>query len=183
MNQSIKPTCIATSPPKLTKAELSQLTAALDRLAAVDRKLEEIETIRDAVLKSSRAFALGELTLLQSASLATIPPEAIPLARGALRSGCKSVQRQILGECTELIRAHRQHVVDDLKQRCQILETTERDSAKNIGVEDHDYRPSGLLLSLREQHARALPDVSGLITRNSVNLLAKALGISVKAAE
>lgn len=178
----IEPTNVTTSAPSITPAEKIRLETGLAQLAAFDSKLREVEHLRDAIRESGRQFALGEVSLGQAASLAGIDPMSVADTRGALRVGIKTLVRETVEDLADLVTKHRQHEVDDLADRCRKMEKGERANAKNIGIGDDDFRPSGLLEGLREQHRRTLRDSGGTITRSSLNTLAKVLGLSAPVA-
>lgn len=176
------PTSVATSAPDFTAPQKARLQDALVKLAAFDEKLFEVERLRDAIRESARQFALGEINLAQAAAVAGIPPVAVADVRGALRTGVKALIRETIADLEDLIVQHRQHTVDDLAARCRKMEKAERENCRAIGIGDDDFRPSGLLEGLREQHRRTLRDSNGTITRGSLNDLAKACGLAAPAA-
>jgi hypothetical protein len=180
---NIAPTRVQTTAPKLTAADKSRLADALAELNRLDARLDEVNNLRDFVNAAAVAFGRGELTISQAAGLATIDPARLPDARGVLRAGCKSVAKGVVEAVADLVEGHREHVVDDLLGRCKQMETAERDNARNVGIGDDDFRPSGLLESLREQHRRAHGLIGTLITRSDLNQLAKAAGIAIPTGE
>jgi hypothetical protein len=91
--------------------------------------------------------------------------------------------KEIVESVADLVEGHRQHAVDDLLDRCKQMETAERENARNVGIGDDDFRPSGLLESLREQHRRANGLIGTLITRSDLNQLAKAAGVPIPTGE
>ena len=181
--QHVNPTTVSVSPPRITTEDLSRLQSALDELARIDQRLDEVSTLRDAVSSAAQAFGRGELTISQAAGLATIDPARLPDARGVLRSGCKAIAKLEVASVADLVEAHRKHVVDDLAGRCKTMETAERANAANVGIGADDYRPSGMLESLREQHARAFRVIGNLVTRSDLNQLAKAAGVPIPTGE
>jgi hypothetical protein len=181
--QHVNPTTVSVSPPRITTEDLSRLQSALDELARIDQRLDEVSTLRDAVSSAAQAFGRGELTISQAAGLATIDPARLPDARGVLRSGCKAIAKLEVASVADLVEAHRQHAVDDLAGRCRTMETAERANAANVGIGADDYRPSGMLESLREQHRRAHGQLGGLVTRGDVHALARACGIPIPTGE
>jgi hypothetical protein len=100
-----------------------------------------------------------------------------------LRSGCKAIAKLEVASVADLVEAHRQHAVDDLLDRCKRMEAAERENAQNVGIGPDDFRASGLLESLREQHRRAHGLIGSLVTRSDLNQLAKAAGVPIPTGE
>ncbi len=177
ITQNIAPTTVSPTPPRISTKDRARLQSALEELARIDQRLDEVATLRDSVSSAAQAFGRGELTISQAAGLATIDPARLPDARGVLRAGCKAIAKLVVASVADLVEAHRQHVADDLASRCRTMENAERANAANVGIGPDDYRPSGLLESLREQHLRAFKQIGNLVTRSDLNQLAVALGI------
>jgi hypothetical protein len=142
-----------------------------------------VNNLRDAITDAARGFARGELTLGQAAGLAGIEQSRLADVRGVLRHGPKTLAKETVEAVADLVEGHREHVVDDLLGRCKQMETAERDNARNVGIGDDDFRPSGLLESLREQHRRAHGLIGTLITRSDLNQLAKSAGVPIPTGE
>jgi hypothetical protein len=180
---NIAPTRVQTTAPKLSKADRDRLTHALAELHRLDARLDEVNNLRDAIAEAARGFAKGDLTLGQAAGLAGIEQNRLADVRGVLRHGPKMLAKEIVESVADLVEGHRQHAVDDLLDRCKQMETAERENARNVGIGDDDFRPSGLLESLREQHRRANGLIGTLITRSDLNQLAKAAGVPIPTGE
>jgi hypothetical protein len=180
---NIAPTRVQTTAPKLTAADKSRLADALAELHRLDGRLDEVNNLRDAIAEAARGFAKGDLTLGQAAGLAGIEQNRLADVRGVLRHGPKMLAKETVEAVADLVEGHREHVVDDLLGRCKQMETAERENARNVGIGDDDFRPSGLLESLREQHRRANGLIGTLITRSDLNQLAKAAGVPIPTGE
>jgi hypothetical protein len=173
------PTNVIASAPKLSKADAERLKSALAECARLDLKMAEVSELRQAIRDAARAFADGELTLGQAAGLASISPVAVPDARGAMRAGCKHRQRETIASVADLVAGHREHVAQDLLDRCKKMESRERENAAEIGIHADDFRASGLLESLREQASRSRKICGGIVTRQDLRILAEAIGIEI----
>jgi hypothetical protein len=180
---NIAPTRVQTTAPKLSKADRDRLADALAELRRLDARLDQVNNLRDAIAEAARGFAKGDLTLGQAAGLAGIEQNRLADVRGVLRHGPKMLAKETVEAVADLVEGHRQHAVDDLKSRCAAMEHRERQNALEVGIGPDDYRPSGLLESLREQHRRAHGLIGTLITRADLNQLAKAAGIAIPTAE
>jgi hypothetical protein len=182
IHKQIKPTSVAPAAPKLSPADQNRLAATLAELQRIDGVLVSIDGLREAVHAAAKNYARGIIPIEVAAGLACIEPARIPDARGALRHGAKELMREQIAAVSDIVDNHRQSIVADLAAKCATMEKTERANARNVGIDDDSYRPSGLLESLREQHRRAAGQVGVSITRADLNALANALGMPTIAA-
>lgn len=176
--KNVKPTNVDTTAPKLSETDTQRIIAALAELQRLDGVFLEIENLRDAVAESAKNYARGVISLEVAAGLACIDPTQIATARGNLRHGVKMLMKDVIESVSDLIKTHRHSKVDCLLHRCQKMESGERENATTAGIHGDDYRASGMLESLREQHRRAAEQSETTISRNDLNLLANACGIS-----
>jgi hypothetical protein len=182
IHKQIKPTSVTPTAPKLTAADTKRLVATLAELQRIDGVLVNIDGLREAVHAAAKNFAKGIIPIEVAAGLACIEAARIPDARGALRHGAKELMREQIAAVSDIVDNHRQSIVADLAGRCQAMEAAERENASAIGINADDYRASGLLESLREQHRRAAGQVGVSTTRADLNALANALGMPTIAA-
>lgn len=179
--QGLAPTRVQPTAPKITKQDKARLESGLAELAKIDGRYQEIDDLRDIIRASARSYASGEISLAQSVALAGIEGTRVPDVRGALRTGCRELQKQFVLSLAPLVTQHREHIVADLLGRCSEMEKAERQNALNVGITADHYRPSGLLEALREQHLRARRDTEAIITRSDLTRLAIACGIVIPA--
>lgn len=173
------PTSVKPSAPKLTAKDKSRLEAGIGELARIDARFQEIDDLRDIIRASARSYASGEISLAQSVALAGIESTRVPEVRGALRTGCRALQKEIVLSLAPLVKQHRESDVADLLGRCSTMEKLERQTAATIGIDADQWRPSGLLLALQEQWTRAKRDAAGIITRSDLTRLAVACDIAI----
>ncbi len=176
----IQPTSVPIPAPKISAQDKARLREILDELARLDGKRAEINNLRKLAKSAAAAYADGELSLMQAAGLAAIPPGTIPAARLALRNGIRRLQGELIEANADLIHSHRAHVVDSLAEKCKAMESGERRNAAAVGISEDEFAPSALLESLRQQHLNALRDLdSRIVTRAGINDLAEALAIEI----
>lgn len=176
---SVVPLAVQTSPPKLSKSDRERIVKALSALADADCRYAEIEAIRDHIRTAARSYADGSVNLRESIAMAAIEGARVNEVRGALRSGCRAYVNEIVSDVNDIVLRHREHQADELAKKCQAMEFNERRNAREIGIHDDDFRASGLLERLREQHARTKRQVSGNVSRADISAVAKAVGIVI----
>lgn len=146
---------VKTTAPSLTAAETKEFARIKSELARLDNLLGEVANLKETLATVGRDFASGKVDVLTAAAiLVTTVDERAAMQQG-LRTAVKLSIRAMLDEAQGLVDKARQHAVEDLAERCRIMEKAERDNAANVGIGADDYRASGMLESLREQHRQA----------------------------
>lgn len=167
-----RPTSAPTSKPTLSKTDADVIAFARAELVRTDAMIDEILLLKDRLADFGRDYATGKISILEAAALL---PATSATARAEITSGLRHAvkvhQREILEGVAGVITKARQHAVDELLDKCRDLESTERESARNIGIIEDGYQPSLLLERLREQHRRALDSLTHRITRQDITAL------------
>jgi len=173
------PTNVAPPAAKLAKSDRARLENLAADLHAIDLKIVEIDNLRGAVRLAACQYARGETPLELAIALAGIEPGRIAACRGALRSGVKQFQRELIASVSDLVKARREAVAADLAEKCRTVEASERATAESVGIDPDSFAPSDLLAGLREQLRRAVRAIDGLVTRGDFNELSRAAGIEL----
>ena len=159
-----------TSPAKLTAADEKLISSARKELARTDALLLEINGLKEKFQNAGEGFAKGEIGIMEAATVLA-SSDNLASIRGNLRPPVKSLQRDIVKSCADIVFKCRQHAVAELEGKCKRLEETERKSAAELGLLEDDFLPSVLLERIRQQHAIALKAASQRVTRACFNQL------------
>jgi hypothetical protein len=109
-------------------------------------------------------FASGKCDMLTAAALVCSTLDQRHAMQQALRTPLKQAQKSVLASVQSIVEKTRKHACDELAEKCRVMENGERENALTIGIGADDYRPSGMLESLREQHRRAISTISEPVT-------------------
>ncbi|MDA1048693.1 MAG: hypothetical protein O3A82_17435 [Verrucomicrobia bacterium] len=160
-------------PAKLTftKDEKSRLQAAAAEIERLENRLVEIEALRNVITSAEADFVSGKLDITEAAGLLSVTNDVN--ARNALqmrlRSPVKQAMKASVQSVADLLAKADQHRVDALAAQAKDVETSEREGFDTHGLNQDEFRPSPLLLALREKHRRAL-DNSKRITYTKQSL-------------
>jgi hypothetical protein len=152
---------LKTSPPKFTQPELAAIKSAKAEAQAITGRMDLLQdrrAVKTALSESSNSFASGDLDLqsavLSSLATAAATDEIITELRGA----CKARLKALFLRVQPLIVAADLHRIECLKSAASELETAERETSRNLGLNGDEFQPSPRLEQLRETHRRALED-------------------------
>ena len=153
---------LLTRQPKfeINKQERDQLAAAAREIDLIARRFAEIDKLRATLAEAAQDFILGKLPIHEALALGSFRRPDHEEAQGNLVRVLKVRLREILDANTDLIHRHRQHAADVAQARLDEAEAAERKAARSAGIDDQDFRRSGILERL-EAEAFAARDACG----------------------
>ena len=169
--KAVKAAAAPTSLFKPSKSDQETIAHVRKEFERSDNLLEETRTLKERFATLGQDFAKGKIDLVTAAGLIACGQGRTEIA-GGLRHHVKSFQKELLATIEPIVRKARQHAADEIRDKCQTLEKTERQSSAELGVHPDEFQPSGLLESLREQHRRLLDRVDDRVTRTDLGGIA-----------
>ena len=144
----------------LSKSERDQLAATAKEIDSINRRFAELAQLRQTLRDAASDFVNGRMPLLEAVKLGSFSRVDHEAAQGNLQRALKQRLRELLDQNTDLIHRHRQHAADVAQARLDEAEAAERKAARSAGIDDHDFRKSGILERL-EAEAFAAKDACG----------------------
>jgi hypothetical protein len=163
MNQTIErpaPTSVQTSAPKLSASDTAALKHAKNEFYRLEKLLADVSNLKFSLAEIGEQFAAGKVDLLTAASVICSSLDQRHEMMQALRTPLKQAQKQAMASAKSIVEKTRKHACDELAEKCRVMENGERENALTIGIGADDYRPSGMLESLREQYRRAIKTIT-----------------------
>ena len=145
---------------EINKQERDQLAAAAREIDSINRRFAELAQLRQTLRDAASDFVNGRMPLLEAVKLGSFSRVDHEAAQGNLQRALKQRLRELLDQNTDLIHRHRQHAADVAQARLDEAEAAERKAARSAGIDDHDFRKSGILERL-EAEAFAAKDACG----------------------
>jgi hypothetical protein len=147
-------------PPKfdLAKPERERLVATAKELENINRRFAEIAALRQTLRDAAADFVAGKLPILEAVKLGSFSRVDHEQAQFNLQRILKQRLREILDASADMIHRHREHAAATAQARLDEAEAAERKAARSAGIDDQDFRKSGILERL-EAKAFAAKDM------------------------
>ena len=153
---------LLTRTPKfdLSKSELAQLAAAAKEIDSINKRFAELSQLRQTLRDAAADFVSGKMPILEAVKLGSFSRVDHEAAQGNLQRTLKVRLRELLDQSADLIHRHRQHAADVAQAKLEEAEAAERKAARSAGIDDQDFRKSGILERL-EAESFAARDACG----------------------
>ena len=137
-----------TTAPSFTPSERETITASLAQLSALNLRAKKANA--EAIIEASRTvcddYAAGRASLAEMLCLAPIISSVSDaLARSLAAKAAEAInraERGIMRELQPLVIAALSHRAEEIRQRCNALESREQEDSEIAGI---DHQPSELL--------------------------------------
>lgn len=144
-------------PTEAQSKALQQALKKIDRIDELMAEVAEIKSSRDQVIDQLLA---GKLTIPQAGNLllAFNDLNELKALQAAVRRPLKAKARIIVESMQPILDAQTEHKKAHVAKLANNAEKTERKQLREIGLPEHSFQPSRMLLSLRETHRRLVAE-------------------------
>ena len=153
---------LLTRQPKfeINKQERDQLAAAAREIDSINRRFAELSQLRQSLRDAAADFVAGRMPIIEAIKIGSFSRVDHEQAQFNLQRILKQRLREILDQSADMIHRHREHAAATAQARLDEAEAAERKAARSAGIDDHDFRKSGILERL-EAEAFAAKDACG----------------------
>ena len=144
----------------LSKSEREHLAAAAKEIDSINKRFAELAQLRQTLRDAAADFVNGRMPIIEAVKLGSFSRVDHEAAQGNLQRALKQRLREILDQSADMIHRHREHAAATAQARLDEAEATERKAARSAGIDDEDFRKSGILERL-EAEAFAARDACG----------------------
>ena len=153
---------LLTRQPKfeINKQERDQLAAAAREIDSINRRFAELSQLRQTLRDAASDFVNGRMPLLEAVKIGSFARVDHEQGQINLQRALKQRLRELLDQSADMIHRHREHAAATAQARLDEAEAAERKAARSAGIDDDDFRKSGILERLAAE-AFAARDACG----------------------
>ena len=144
----------------LSKSERDQLAATAKEIDSINKRFAELAQLRQTLRDAAADFVSGKLPIIEAVKLGSFSRVDHEAAQGNLQRALKQRLRELLDQSADMIQRHREHAAATAQARLDEAEAAERKAARSAGIDDQDFRKSGILERL-EAESFAARDACG----------------------
>jgi len=150
-------TSLKLEPFELTKEQKTTVSTALKAARKLSKKTDEVVDFETILESGSKLWLAGKLGTPGMAALAAMAKNMELRANvpREMRAVVKRAVNASLEPCRPILIAKLDDAATQLRERCQALETREREDAAILGLSDDSFEPSPMLVKLRATHSQA----------------------------